>query len=175
MKVIFYSSKTKRSLDVTIQELERHNVRFEVRRLSVGDFLWICRSRSNPDAEYVLPHILERKRMDDLAGSIKDGRFHEQKFRLCDSGIANVIYMVESRGARGNQHVGLPMQTLLQATINTQVQSGFVVRFTESHVASIQYLAVMTELMLEMYKVIELHMLRVKEICNNLYIVQCRI
>ena len=29
--------------------------------------------------EVVLEHIVERKRMDDLAGSIMDGRFAEQK------------------------------------------------------------------------------------------------
>lgn len=89
--------------------------------------------------------------MDDLAGSIKDGRFHEQKFRLCDSGIANVVYLIESRGH--NQHVGLPVQNLLQAATNTQVQSGFAVKFTASLVESMQYLAVMTELLQEMYKV----------------------
>lgn len=57
---------------------------FEVRRLSVGDFLWICRDESNKDNELVLPYIVERKRMDDLASSIKDGRFHEQKVSLFD-------------------------------------------------------------------------------------------
>ena len=29
--------------------------------------------------ELMLDYIVERKRMDDLAGSIIDGRFHEQK------------------------------------------------------------------------------------------------
>ena len=29
--------------------------------------------------EIVLEYVVERKRMDDLAGSIIDGRFHEQK------------------------------------------------------------------------------------------------
>lgn len=29
--------------------------------------------------EVVLDYIVERKRMDDLAGSIVDGRFYEQK------------------------------------------------------------------------------------------------
>lgn len=29
--------------------------------------------------EVILEHIVERKRIDDLAGSIMDGRFHEQK------------------------------------------------------------------------------------------------
>lgn len=145
------NSKSKRSLDVTIKELELNKVSFAVRRLSVGDFLWICRSRSDATQEYVLPYIVERKRMDDLAGSIKDGRFHEQKFRLADSGIANVVYMIENRG--DNQHVGMPLANLLQAATNTEVQNGFVVKFTDSHIDSMRYLVTMTELLHEMYKV----------------------
>ena len=33
------------------------------------------------EREMVLDYIIERKRMDDLVGSIIDGRFHEQKVR----------------------------------------------------------------------------------------------
>ena len=61
-----------------------------MRRLSVGDFLWVARDRvaTRPvpgslalprRREAVLEHIVERKRMDDLAGSIMDGRCSEQK------------------------------------------------------------------------------------------------
>jgi crossover junction endonuclease MUS81 len=33
-----------------------------------------------PDSrEIVLEYVIERKKMDDLSGSIMDGRFHEQK------------------------------------------------------------------------------------------------
>ena len=35
--------------------------------------------------EAVLEYVVERKRMDDLAGSITDGRFREQKV-LCTQG-----------------------------------------------------------------------------------------
>lgn len=151
---------------------------YEIRRLSVGDFLWICRRRcSNPSVaasqppqkkskskkaavaqsasdaaeEYVLPYIVERKRMDDFAGSIRDGRFQEQKFRLQNSGIPNVIYLIESKGA--NQHLGLPFANLMQAATNTQVQSGFTVKFTQSHEETTQYLAVMTRLLKKIFKV----------------------
>jgi crossover junction endonuclease MUS81 len=58
-------------------ELSSLNVVFEMRRLSVGDFAWICRDKNG--RELMLPYILERKRLDDLSGSIQDGRFHEQK------------------------------------------------------------------------------------------------
>ena len=45
--------------------------------------------------EYVLDFIVERKTADDLAASIMDGRYDEQKFRLKSCGINNVIYLVE--------------------------------------------------------------------------------
>lgn len=136
-------------MDATILGLKKHNVDYEVRRLSVGDFLWIC--RVNGDGEYILPYIVERKRMDDFASSIKDGRFHEQKFRLQDSGIKNVIYLIESYG--NNQHIGLPLQNLLQAATNTQVQCNFTTKFTSNHADTITYLAVMTDLLNDIYKV----------------------
>ena len=44
--------------------------------------------------------IVERKRMDDLASSICDGRFREQKHRLKQSGLGHVIYLIEEYGAR---------------------------------------------------------------------------
>lgn len=59
-------------------ELTRLSILFEVRRLKVGDFTWIARCRETND-ELVMPHIIERKRLDDLSTSIIDGRFHEQK------------------------------------------------------------------------------------------------
>lgn len=67
----------KTNMDKVATELLSLNVVFEMRRLSVGDFAWICRDQSGN--ELLLPYILERKRLDDLSGSIKDGRFHEQK------------------------------------------------------------------------------------------------
>lgn len=152
--MFLFFRKSKRTLDATILELKKHKIAFEVRRLSAGDFLWICRvsTGTTGDNEYVLPYVVERKRMDDLAGSIRDGRFHEQKFRLLESGLSNLIYLIESRS--NSQNLGLPLQTLLQAATNTQVQSGFTVKFTNSHMDSMRYLAVMTNLLIDMYKVI---------------------
>lgn len=143
--------KSKRSLDATLKALELKNVNFEVRRLSVGDFMWICRSEENPTIELVLPYIVERKRMDDLASSIKDGRFHEQKFRLINSGVRNKIYLIENRG--NNQHIGLPLANLLQAATNTQVYNEFSVKFTDSSEDSMYYLANITSLLNRIYTV----------------------
>lgn len=76
-------------MDKVISELSSLNVTFEMRRLSVGDFAWICRDKM--ERELMLPYILERKRLDDLSGSITDGRFHEQKVNIYDENIMSVI------------------------------------------------------------------------------------
>lgn len=71
------------SSDVTLKELHASGIPFETRHLSIGDFAWVCeRCDSKGSDELVLPYLVERKRADDLAKSIKDGRFHEQK--VCD-------------------------------------------------------------------------------------------
>uniref|UniRef100_A0A3B4GAQ2 Crossover junction endonuclease MUS81 n=1 Tax=Pundamilia nyererei TaxID=303518 RepID=A0A3B4GAQ2_9CICH len=71
-----------------VKELQRNGVNFDIRKLNVGDFLWVAREKVAPVAgqlrapvgrELVLDYIVERKRMDDLCGSIIDGRFREQK------------------------------------------------------------------------------------------------
>ena len=48
--------------------------------------------------ELVLDYVVERKRIDDLVASIRDGRYREQKFRFARSGINRPIYLVENAG-----------------------------------------------------------------------------
>jgi ERCC4-type nuclease len=65
---------------------------------------------------YMLDCLIERKTANDLADSIKDGRYEEQKNRLYACGIAHVIYLVEGSsltvrqgggpGGAGNGHQG---------------------------------------------------------------------
>lgn len=126
------------------------DLKHEYRSLKVGDFTWIARDKVNKDQELVLPYVVERKRMDDLGSSIKDGRFHEQKFRLRKCGLKNVIYMVENYGS--NRHVGLPLQSLMQALANTRVQDGFKIHLTDSLTNSARFLAMMTKRLTIEYK-----------------------
>ncbi|XP_037941944.1 crossover junction endonuclease MUS81-like [Teleopsis dalmanni] len=142
------SGKNKRLLDQTRSYLETLNVQYEVRRLTVGDFLWIARDAIGN--ELVLPYIVERKRMDDLASSIRDGRFHEQKHRLCQCGLQHVVYLVEDYG--DNEHVGLPLDSLKQAMTNTQIQSNFFVTHTENHWRSMSYLQGMTKTLIKLFR-----------------------
>ena len=42
--------------------------------------------------------IIERKTINDLLASIKDGRYKEQKQRIIDSNIKHKIYLIENDG-----------------------------------------------------------------------------
>lgn len=136
--------------DPTIFELNKYQIKYEVRHLKVGDFTWICREKDTKE-ELVLPYIAERKRMDDLGHSIKDGRFHEQKFRLKQCGVQNLIYIVENYG--NNTRTCLPLSSLLQGATNTLIQDQFQVKFTEHHQHSMQYLSGITMMLSHVYEV----------------------
>ncbi|GLG97581.1 Crossover junction endonuclease MUS81 [Gryllus bimaculatus] len=131
-------SGRKGKCDSALNDLHKHNVPFEVRHLKIGDFTWICRERKTGQ-EVVLPYVIERKRIDDFAQSIMDGRFREQKFRLKQCGIPNLIYLVEKHGKEC--HTALPLETLNQAATNTEVTDGFIVKYAGNHKESALYLA----------------------------------
>ncbi|KAJ3584928.1 hypothetical protein NHX12_013651 [Muraenolepis orangiensis] len=135
-----------------VKELQRNGVTFDVRKLNVGDFLWVARQLRAPVAvELVLDYIIERKRMDDLCGSIIDGRFREQKFRLKRCGLSKPIYLVEECGTAAS-HMSLPEATLQQAIINTQVVDGFFVKRVQDVRESAAYLTVMTRYLSRLYQ-----------------------
>ena len=73
--------------------------------------------------------VAERKTTQDLANSIKDGRWEEQKARLASSGL-HVFYILEG-DYKAVQ--GLPYGTLIGAYSNLLLQSGIttVVRTTD--------------------------------------------
>uniref|UniRef100_A0A8C5SFB1 Crossover junction endonuclease MUS81 n=1 Tax=Laticauda laticaudata TaxID=8630 RepID=A0A8C5SFB1_LATLA len=142
-----------------VRELQRHNVPFSIRKLHVGDFLWVARERGPHGAELlppttarelVLDYVVERKRMPDLCSSIIDGRFREQKFRLRQCGLSHPIYLVED--ANSAQHLSLPEKTLQQAIINTQVIDGFFVKHTRDIRESAAYLTIMTRHLTRQYR-----------------------
>nr|XP_033334596.1 crossover junction endonuclease MUS81 [Megalopta genalis] len=134
--------KRKPQHDATISELSQYGVLFEVRHLKVGDFAWIARCR-NTRNELILPYIVERKRIDDLSASITDGRFHEQKFRLKQSGIENRMYIIEEYDK--SHRLAIPRSSLMQASINTLIQDGFLVKYTANHKDSMFYLSSLTK------------------------------
>ena len=148
-------------------ETERHlkntGVQFDKRGLNIGDFLWVAREklsevggqfRQPQRRELVLPFLVERKRQDDLWQSVKDGRYQEQKFRMKNSGLEHLFYLVEEY-QKHKSFVGDAL-TLEQAVANTAVQEGFSIKRTSDQRGTIEYLTLMTRLLREKYKEEEL-------------------
>lgn len=137
-----------------IRQLQRLHVTHTVRKLHVGDFVWVAQETRPRDpatpGELVLDHIVERKRLDDLCSSIIDGRFREQKFRLKRCGLGRRVYLVEQHGSVHN--LSLPENTLLQAVTNTQVIDGFFVKRTADIKESAAYLALLTRGLERLYQ-----------------------
>ena len=73
--------ESKTSRDKFAEALEMKGVKVETRALKLGDMCWIARRRDGiggEEDECVLDYVVERKRLDDLCSSIKDGRYNEQ-------------------------------------------------------------------------------------------------
>ena len=107
----------------------------------------------------MLPYIVERKRLDDLWQSVKDGRYEEQKFRLKGCGLTHLHYLIEDYktkrefwGRAGGAGGFVTPEAIEQAIANTAVQEGFVIKRTEDQKGTIEYLTLITRLLRDKYK-----------------------
>ncbi|CAM9795792.1 unnamed protein product [Chrysoparadoxa australica] len=113
------------------------NVPCQVRALPLGDMAWVACAPGQP--EVMLPYIIERKTSEDLAASICDGRYSEQKRRLRMSPFTRVIYLVEGKGK--TVHNGVTPEMLTSAMVTTQIEHGFAVERLANMTNSASYLA----------------------------------
>jgi len=133
-------------------------VRCELRVLQLGDMLWVARRRqlcsgasssSSSSAsssskekekarkerekqEVMLRYVIERKTVGDLAASIRDGRYKEQKGRMLGVGkeVDRAFYLVEGTFEQLNDVIRPP--ALRTALATTQVIHGLPVLRTPS-------------------------------------------
>ncbi|KAI4209990.1 MAG: hypothetical protein LQ349_009508, partial [Xanthoria aureola] len=142
------------------KELISKGIRPTVRALPLGDFFWVAKCtdpqflscHGEEGSEVALDYIIERKRLDDLISSIKDGRFHEQKFRLGRSGVKNVVYLLEDI-AIGQETRAKYYDMVQTAIASTQVVNGYFMKRTRGIDDTIRYLTRMTRTLKEMYEV----------------------
>ncbi|CAN3377319.1 crossover junction endonuclease Mus81p [Diutina rugosa] len=120
------------------EELLRAGVKCESRTLPVGDMVWVARHKISKK-EVLLDVIAERKRIDDLASSIKDGRYHEQKDRLRKTGMTHYYYLVEELR---NMTV---TESLIKAIASTMA-SGFYLRRLSNTENTVSLIADITRL-----------------------------
>jgi ERCC4-type nuclease len=100
-------------------------------RLSVGD---IILTDSSNEEDIV---IMERKSLNDLAASIRDGRYNEQSFRLSQypHHNHNIIYIIEGDLSKYNEHRGgITKKALNSAMMSIQYYKGFsIIRTMNIH------------------------------------------
>ncbi|KAF4626519.1 hypothetical protein G7Y89_g11641 [Cudoniella acicularis] len=165
--------RAKSDRDYMQNELLTKGVKPIMRALELGDILWIAKTKSpkpgEAGSEIVLDYIVERKRLDDLVSSIKDGRFHEQKFRLKKSGVKNVIYIIEEIAMNGD-HFQKYEEAVESAIAGMQVVNGFFVKKTQMMDDTIRYLTRMTALLKSIYETKPLHIIPTKIITNQNYL-----
>ncbi|KAJ4864324.1 ERCC4 domain-containing protein [Trichoderma breve] len=168
--------RAKTDRDYMQEELVKQGVKPIMRSLEIGDVQWIAKchdstllSRHGAEGdEIVLDWIVERKRLDDLIGSIKDGRFHEQKFRLNKAGVKKVVYLIEeiSMDAAVHQRYEEAVQS---AIASTQVVNGYFVKRTQKIDDTIKYLARLTTMLKRTYESKQLNVIPTKAITAQNY------
>lgn len=119
-----FAAQGSRSRKIVENIRTQFKIQIEVRRLPVGDGIWIARHK-HLDSEYVLDFIVERKKIDDLRSSIRDSRYKDQKQRLLRCGLKKLIYLVE-----GDPNCSEAAETIKTACFTTEILEGFDVQRT---------------------------------------------
>ncbi|KAG5518852.1 hypothetical protein PMAC_002383 [Pneumocystis sp. 'macacae'] len=160
--------KTEKDKEFIQNRLKEESINFEFRTLELGDILWIARCNIT-NKDYILDFIIERKKLSDLANSIKDGRFHEQKFRLSKSGLKHVIYIIENYNYNSTD---LQLETIQSAISSTQVVNGFFVKRVAGLTETIKYIARLTRYILCAYQTQDLYIIPSYSINSQTYTIQ---
>lgn len=174
--------RTKKDRDYISDQIAERGMKALTRALPLGDVLWIAQIRppyahllSGEEAgeegiqEIMLDHICERKRLDDLIGSIKDGRFHEQKFRLTKSGVKNVTYIIEAFSV-SDDNMDKYGEAVESAIASMQFVNDYFVKQTRKLDDTILYLERMTKALQARYESQELRIIPSRVLESRTYL-----
>ncbi|SAL95528.1 hypothetical protein [Absidia glauca] len=141
--------KMKTNREYIQDKLEEKGVPVVKRALDLGDVIWVAK-HVETDEEMYLDVVVERKRMDDLVSSLKDGRFREQKYRLKESASRKVFYVVEEYNKEAALKFGA--QAIQTALSCVQAIDRFYLTRTNNLDETIDYLVRLTRLIGQLYK-----------------------
>ncbi|POS88029.1 hypothetical protein EPUL_001453 [Erysiphe pulchra] len=163
--------------DYIENELIKKGIEPFKRSMTLGDITWVAKVR-DPNRlsrlgiegdEIILDYIVERKRLDDLISSIKDKRFHEQKFRLGRSGIKNVIYLIENINFIPGAHENMD-EAILSIIAGMQIVNSYFVKVTQKIEDTIEYLANLSKILREKYASSYLHIIPTNVLTTTTYL-----
>ena len=123
-----------RDTDLGGAEECKNIVAIEASNLEYGDVWILVEQQNNDDTTWRL--VFERKTMSDLAASIKDGRYREQKLRLlahCERSA--LAYIIEGGHSFASDRVtvhGLSHKAVSGALINTMYRDGIRIVHTQT-------------------------------------------
>ena len=114
------------------KSLENHEIKSE--RLPIGDVILHDPRQGQGQGQAKDIVIFERKTLNDLAASIRDGRYKEQSFRLIETASAtgfhthHIVYIIEGDFTQYNErHTQITKTALQSAMVSLMYYKGFSV------------------------------------------------
>ncbi|OIT34672.1 PREDICTED: crossover junction endonuclease MUS81 isoform X1 [Nicotiana attenuata] len=141
-----FTSRGSRSRKIIENISTQFKIEIEVRRLPVGDAIWIARNKVI-GTEYVLDFIVERKNVEDLQSSIRDNRYRDQKLRILRCGLKKMIYVVE-----GDPNSCTAADSIKTACFTTEILEGFDVLRTSGLGETLRKYGYLTQAINQYYK-----------------------
>ncbi|CAL1353432.1 unnamed protein product [Linum trigynum] len=140
-----HGSRGKKLIDGMCKE---HRIKVEVRRLPVGDAIWLAHHKYHFD-EYVLDFVVERKNVDDLRSSIREHRYRDQKLRLQRCGLKKLMYLVE-----GDPNSCEGADSIKTACFTTEILEGFDIQRTTSLLDTLKKYGYLTKSISRYYRLL---------------------
>ncbi|XP_011091811.1 crossover junction endonuclease MUS81 isoform X1 [Sesamum indicum] len=141
-----FATQGSRSRKIIENICSQFQIQIEVRRLPVGDGIWVARHKYL-GSEYVLDFIVERKKVEDLRHSIRDNRYRDQKMRLVRCGLKKMIYLVE-----GDPNSSEAAESIKTACFTTEILEGFDVQRTSGLADTLKKYGYLTRSINQYYK-----------------------
>ena len=124
-----------------------HGFSIRENMLPLGDIIWVA---DNGSDDFILPLIIERKTVVDLASSIVDGRLYSQLDRLKLSGSPWIVFLVEGSMSDSEQ-CSVPEQSLRSALNTIALENKFLVFSVNNMRESILLLKYMSRNLISMF------------------------
>lgn len=137
--IVDTAERLEMDFEAIFRRLIQRNLVVERRKLWIGDYQWVCRTKvGKKTVDFALNYIVERKTADDLAHSIVDFRYEEQKIRMRIS-KAVCIYLLE--GKTPQNFTKISANTLINSLISTKFNYGFQIKVTQDSKDTLNWLA----------------------------------
>jgi len=141
IKVDFREKKLLKLINAKLNDSEFKNISIISVNLPLGDII-ICDDDGNEKI------IIERKSLNDLAASIRDGRYTEQSFRLdkCEIHNHNIVYLFEGDINRySNKYSKISKETLQVTIFCINYFKGFSIMKTRDILETVEYILLVTD------------------------------